>query len=484
MQTFFRSKLLIGIYSLILLQLPLMAWASTPVQIRQTINKILASSHENLNAGIIVANLSTGKILYEKNPTRLFLPASNLKLFTAYAALKKLGPSFTYQTAVYADTSHLQNGILDGNVYFKFSGDPELSLPQLNTLVSSLSIKGIQKINGAVIIDNSDYDAAGLGPGWMWDDQNYCFGAPVNALIIDHNCFSVNLFPANQLNALSFLKPVQPPLFVTLNNQIRTVANNTGCKIKVQGNDNNNYTLNGCINSAKPGSTKAATTLDIATRNAPLYATKSLAQLLQNNHIVVTKGIQFGLVNSNENLIAVTNSKPLTKIISDMLKPSDNLIANSLFKKMGELTSQRIGSWETGKKAMQALLQSELFIEPHSQIIVDGSGESRYDLVTPQQILVLLLSVYRNPMLTNIYIPALPIAGIDGTLQDRMRAAGIKGRVLAKTGSMAGVSSLSGFIKTTHKQTLAFVILFNNFAGSETKYRALQDRICEYLVKE
>jgi len=483
MQKILPSKLLISLCSLILLQLPLTASATTPAQISQTINKIVASSHENLNAGIIVANLSTGKIVYEKNPTRLFLPASNLKLFTAYAALKKLGPAFTFQTAVYADTSHLQNGILNGNVYFKFSGDPQLTLPQLNNLVSALTRAGIQKINGAVIVDNSAYDSAGLGPGWMWDDQNYCYSAPINALNINHNCFSINLLPADHPSALSLLEPVQPPLLVNINNQIRTTSPNSVCQINIESNESNNYTLNGCISSVKPGIKKTATTLEIATINAPLYASKLLDQLLQNNHITVTQGVQFGRLNSGNNLIAVINSKPLSKIIADMLKPSDNLIANSLFKKLGEVTSQRIGSWETGKEAMQTIMRVQLLIEPRSQIIVDGSGDSRYDLVTPQQILMILLSVYRNPTLADIYIPALPIAGIDGTLHSRMTSPGIKGKVLAKTGSMEGVSSLSGFIKTSHKQTLAFVIVFNNFTGSENKYRAIQDRICEYLVK-
>ena len=469
----------------ILLTLPLVSNANTTLPVQQAINKILANNHEDLNVGIIVANLTKGTVLYEKNPSRLFLPASNMKLLTAFAALSRLGANFSYQTTLYANTQQLQNGVLNGNIGLRFSGDPELTSAQLNSLIHSLSLAGIQQVNGAFIVDNHAYDNMGFGPGWMWDDRNYCFGEPINAVIVDHNCFSVNIFPARQANRLSHWQAIQAPLFANLNNQIHTVSGtNSLCPINIHSGDNNDYTLNGCVAAPQNDANASPITLEIATRNPPLYATQLISHLLQKNHIVVTQGVQIGTVAPNASILAILHSKPLSQILSDMLKPSDNLIANSLFKKLGEINSQRIGSWETGKKAMQAILQKQLLIEPQHQKIVDGSGESRYDLVTPQQILVTLLAVYHNPVLANTYIPALPISGIDGTIQSRMTAPDLKGRVLAKTGSMAGVSSLSGFIKTTHHQTLAFVILMNNFVGPENKYRALQDKICAYLARQ
>ncbi len=379
--------------------------------LQNQIDTITAASGTHAVRGIAIQSLQTGQIVYVKNFNLPFVPASNMKLFTAAAALIYLGPAYQYHTTIYRNNN---------DIYMKYTGDPDLTAQQVKNLIRQLKQSGISRIKGNFYIDNSQYDNYDIAPGWMWDDLKYCYAAPVDAVMINHNCI------------------------VPLNSTI----------------DDN----------------------DPAIQFPYHTATTLIYQSLQQNHIFLQGKILSGTVDRQAKIIADQVSQPLSALVTQMLKNSDNLIANSLLKTLGSTYFKQAGNWDNGVLAMQTILNQRYHINFSQAKIVDGSGLSRYDLITPQQTLQLLNYVYHDQAIAIYFINALPIAGYDGTLKNRMLSRNIMGRVHAKTGTMGGVSSLSGYAYTNNNQVYAFVIFMNNFVGKVKSQTNIEDEIVSILV--
>lgn len=472
------KKIIPTILGVILIYSASTGFSDTQSQIQNTINRIIAKAPNSLNAGVIIEDLTDGKILYETNPNRYFVPASNLKLFTAYAALKQLGANYTFATSISIVKSQVAQGTLNGNVYLQFSGDPSLTSAQLNSLIAALTSNGISKINGNFVIVNNDFDSIGYGPGWLWDDLNYCYDQPINAMAIDHNCFTVGLAPAKQIGQISKLYISKNAIPFNVSNAIYSARPTDNCSLVINSDSKNNYVLNGCVNIGTGGNGT-----DVAVNNVNAYVSQLVKKDLAQNKITLNGSINFGSANPEAKPLLVIQSKPLLSLVATMLQKSDDFYAGVLFKKVGQSYFGGQGTWDNAQKAAQAIIQTDAGIYHGNWIMVDGSGISRYNMLTPQQVMALLLAVYKSPTMFNDFMKALAIGGINGTIQYRFVAPDLKGRVFAKTGTMTGVSSLSGFIKAANHHTLAFTILMNNFIGQPRYYEGMQDEICGYLAR-
>jgi D-alanyl-D-alanine carboxypeptidase/D-alanyl-D-alanine-endopeptidase (penicillin-binding protein 4) len=466
--------------------LPTLSFAKPTTQnVTQRINHLLNTFPEDLNIGIVVQDMQNGNLLYSRNANRLFMPASNMKLLTAIAALSYLGPNYTFPTQLLTDapwhTSIPVKTSLTGNLHLKFSGDPNLDFNQLEALLAKLKAAGISTIKGNLYLDTSTYDQAELGPGWMWDDLNYAFAAPISAFMLEHNRIKFNLLPAHQVGMLSKILPVEQSSafkFVHINNQVVTVNNNYTCEIRIESDKQNNYTLSGCIKANQP-----PICVELAIRNLKLYARAALEYLLNKQHLKLQGVISYGTCPVTAMIIAQHSSNPLAMLTTEMLKDSDNLIAGTLFKTLGAHYYQQKGTWQNGSSASQAILQQQLTDINWNRIsIKDGSGMSSYNLVTPQLLGDVLYTAYQQPQLRDYLWNALAIAGVDGTLKHRMLNTLGHNNVRAKTGTMASVSALSGYLTTRSQHTLAFVILINGFSAAPEAYQQLEDRLCEQLI--
>lgn len=434
------------------------------------INAILAASGESIDIGIIVQSLNTGEVLYSKNPSRLFIPASNMKLFTGFSALSFLGPDYRYQTLLLHD-GKIQGTHLQGNLYLKFSGDPELTPRDLESMLRN---SHIQTVSGKLYIDDTALDRIGAGPGWMWDDLNYCSAAPATALILDHNCFNVSFKPTQPIGSQTHAQ-LSTPVPVTMQAHLQIQSD---CALTVQSTEHNQYTLHGCIDPKDINQP-----LQLALRNPRLYAHENLNSLLHQNNIHLAGGIDYKKIEGTLPVLSHHESSPVSELVTQMEKESDNLIANTLFKTIGANYFHTTGTWSNGSLAMQHILLSKLGIHIPKTALRDGSGTSRYDLLTPEQIAKLLVNVYQNPSLKSYFFNALAVAGVDGTLKTRMQDLTVKGKVHAKTGNMQGITALSGYLESHDQQPLLFVILINGFSDANQKYQNLQDQICQYLVQ-
>lgn len=444
-------------------------------KINKGINHLLASAKDKADIGIVVQSMRTGAIVYQKNADQLLLPASNQKIFTAYAALQKLGPEFKYKTQLLTDATNISNGVINGNLYMRFEGDPELDVKDLNQMIGSLSQQGIHTITGNFYVDASRFDEQGIAPGTLESDIRYCYGAPIGAVIINHNCANLRIIPARSSGQLAQVEPMLNIPLPVYNNVI-TKAATKNCPLQLAESSDGKYALNGCV---KPRSKSIG--LSFAVRDSKLYSEEIIRSLLEQHQIRVS-----GMTERNPNniplkILTLHESRPMKDLVYDMMKKSDNIIANALFKTLGAYHFNQPGTWENSAQAMRAILAENHINVPAGAQFLDGSGLSREDRVTVNQLLQVLKNAYHNPMLAANFIPALPVSGINGTLKRRMGDVHMAGKVKAKTGTMKGVSSLSGYVETTNHEVYAFSIVVNSRSGWMGRYRILEDKICRFL---
>ncbi len=454
--------------------------ASTSINYRLSLDNILKEAANQVQIGIQVTDLTNGQTVYEKNAARTYTPASNQKIITAAAGLWYLGPDYRFKTRIYRTLGDVHHGQFEGNIVIKFAGDPELTIPDLSQLILALAKQeGISDIHGDLIIDQSLYGEHNFGPGWTLDDIQHCFSAPIGANILNQNCIRLGVAPGNTVNSPITILPNHTNAYISLINHATTQSQKTaGCYLQLKTTSHNHYILEGCLPlKAKPQA------FSMAVEDPTAFAREVITRLLAQHHIRLQGQIKTEVTNHRLKLIAEHQSAPLIHYIQDMLKKSDNLISDSLFKKLGSLYFKEQGSWSKGSKAIKHILRDKANMMPFSGMIADGSGLSRYNLTSPQQLVHLLEKIYQSPTLAPLFIEALPIAGIDGTLKYRMNTSETRGKVKAKTGTMANITALSGFIYTKNQKVLAFSIMINGIVGSTVPYRLLTDQICEFLVE-
>ncbi len=437
------------------------AYADTYTQqVTDIINKTLKDNTQPKYIGIKIQSIATGETLYTKNADKLFVPASNLKLFTALGAYLSLSPNFTFQTQLLTHNK---------NIYIKFDGDPSFTDQDLNNLFVSLKNSGVNTITGNIYLDTQTLGGRNSGPGWMWDELNICYAAPINSIMINHNCVNYTLTPSAALQPKTSIDAVNIIDQATVSD-----ASPTDCPLNLTTTGRNDYILTGCIaKNTKP------IDLSIALSDPERYAKQLILQDLKNNQIAFKGQIIEKMTPVGSQIISTHFSKPLSDLIREMLKNSDNQIAGVVFKTIGAHFYHHPTNWGESVAALKAILKNTP-INLTNAVIIDGSGVSRYNLITPDQLSSLLSVIFHDKTIAKPYIESLPIAGKDGTLQDRMK--NLKGKVYAKTGSMTGVESLSGYIQTKHHSVLSFVIVINNFSMPKKQASDLIDSIVEQLA--
>lgn len=474
--------LLIG--SLLTLSLP--SCASTthhskkpaPPPADQNLDQLVTKICARASTGVFAQSLKTGKVLYSYKADAVFSPASNMKTITAFVALKYLGPEFRYHTQLLTDAQSVvpRNGVLLGNLYLKFDGDPSLELQDLNAMVDQLSALGVRSIQGNLVIDTSRYDSNSISPGTVESDRRYCYGAPVEAAILNKNCLSLRLLPSRigQPALMDLPYGMKLPVISTV-----STSSSRNCRLSMVSSADGAYHLDGCVSvNAKPSS------LTIPVPQGSKLGEAALIAILQRHNITVIGDERYGVDRSGTGLKVLVDlpSKSLAELVVPMMKNSDNLFANTLFKTIGSHYYRQSGTWENSAAAVKAILQAN-GVDTTSMVIIDGSGLSRNNLVSARQFVQVLQAANRDPAIASVYYNALPVGGLNGTLKHRLGFRDTVGKVHAKTGSMKGVSSLSGYIETKNNDTIVFSILVNDtFNGALFQYRSFEDQACRYLL--
>jgi D-alanyl-D-alanine carboxypeptidase/D-alanyl-D-alanine-endopeptidase (penicillin-binding protein 4) len=437
--------------------------------------------------GVEVVSLDRGDVLFEHNSTRLYMPASNNKLVTTSAALVRLGPDYRYETRISADGDVI-DGVLRGNLVVAGAGDPSLA-PRFHEgdpfrvfkeWAANLKEKGIRKIEGGILGDARAFPPPFIGSSWEWDDLVYGYAAPVSALQFNENLYSVEITPGDAEGAPAKINCSPLPDYVTIDAKVTTIAAGARGKIDFQrGPRRESLVIRGTIAArAQPDTTTLAVELPT------LYYLAALKKTLQDEGIAVTSGTLLAIEDidaqpSAGQLLWSHSSPPLSEILKPLLKVSQNLYAETLARTLG-LVLRNQGVFEAGREVVRETLE-RMAIQRDTYAYTDGSGLSRQNLVSADMLIRIFKYMSRQKYFP-VFYDALPIAGVDGTLRGRMRSTKAENNVHGKTGTIAYVRCLSGYVKTADGEMLAFAMIANNFLASNQAAEYVQDSALERLA--
>ncbi len=471
--------------------------------------------------GIEVTSLTTGKVLYSQNADKLFTPASNTKLFTTAASLALIGADYRFKTSVETNGALDKHGRLSGDLLLIGRGDPNLSgreLPYdlrtqrndhpikvLEDLADSLVQKGVKYVDGDLVADDSYFAFERYGEGWSQDDLVWGDGAPVSALTINDNVVFVNILPADRAGERAFVTIVPFADYYRIDNRIMTTPAGTARRIYFNREPGSTaLTLWGEMPIDDKGANEA-----LAIEDPAAFAAELFRSLLEKRGITVYgrerthhtelaglstfsvtataearggEGDSARFGQPNQSLVLATfESKPLLEDIRVINKVSQNLHAEILLRLLGHERGNA-ATIDSGLEVLRGFL-TKAGVPSDQYVFYDGSGLSRQNLVTPHAVVTLLEYASEQPWGAG-FRDTLPVAGVDGSLAERLKGTIAQGRVYGKTGSLGGVKTLAGYATTTHGQQIAFAILSNNFNVPAKKVTDAIDDIVVNIVDD
>lgn len=459
-----------------LLATPALQAASHAPSMKQKINDNFRSVAPGPHWALWVKDLSTGKQIYTRRSYDFFVPASSLKLVTAAAAVDALGTQFQFKTRL-GWHGRVVDGRLKGDLYLHMSGDPTLTSSDLEELFNDLKHHGIHSVSGKLYVDTSRFHMEPYGPGWMRDDLSYAYMAPMSSIVLNENRFVLTVIPQQLGQSPEVKLNVGPGIVHVENDALVTKSYDKWCPLTVYSNNMNYYHIGGCLVKHAGPQVRV-----LAMRDPWPYFKSELQAILDDEHIVIEQGMHVKKKRPRVKWQLTHSSEPLPDLIHEMLKESNNLIADALFVEIGRKRSRKGGNWQGGALAVRQFLKHKVGINVDKLELVDGAGGSRYNLIRPIQMAQLLLYIRKHESMYQVIFPALPISGKDGTLIWRTRHSLALGRVHAKTGSMTGVSSLAGYVNRADGHQLAFVIMMNGWAGKLKTWRPVENRLLEILA--
>ncbi len=426
---------------------------------------------------IIVMSADSSDTLFTHFPDLLLRPASNQKLITSAAALHLLGPAYNFRTVLYRK-GMIREGVLEGDLVIKGSGDPLLTLAHLESMADVLLDFGIRSVSGSVIVDDSFFDDEFWPTGWMWDDEPFSFAPFISPLSVNKNTIDI-IVERNPIGENSFQIRTDPATaFVTFDTTYTILEDNEISNIDIipdRIRSSNHFTVKG-----DPRTVVSRRNFTVTLRDPALFTGMLFSEILRDRNIVRNIGATRGIT-SGDAVPLIQLNTPLGEVLRTMNKISDNLSAELTWKTIAAEVSGEPGTGSKTSRLIEDLYDSLELSHTHLRM-VDGSGVSYYNLTTVRHLAELLSVMYRDDKFRRPFYESLPVLGIDGTLMNRGYNTDASRRVRAKTGTLSGVSSLSGYVETISGETLIFSILFQNFTAAPGRYRRLQDQICDVLV--
>ena len=453
------------------------------------------------SVGIKIASLSTGKVIFEENAERYFMPASNMKSFTIAAAIEKLSPTFKFTTSVFANSQPDANGTIKGDLTVFGRGDISNSTAfyesdyykGLDAIADKIVQAGVKKIEGNLIGDDSYFSGSAIPSGWEWDDLQWYYGAEVSALPLNDNAVDLSIKPSSSVGSPCFVQ-IQPfnALF-RVNNTCKTSASASKRDLTVKKDlDQNVLEISGTMPIGDKGFSNSLT----VSRPAELFIALLKQRLAQKGVIVtgqtrVTGVKEKSLVSIVPTVpqieIAKVESFPMSLIAAKTMKPSQNLYTETILWTLGEelkatfanqpespFANPKSISADRGIFVVQSFLK-QIGIPTDGVLQYDGSGLSRHNLVTPASLVTLYSYMGKQSRYSQVWRDSLTIGGVDGTLKNRFVGTTASGNLRGKTGTIDQVSALSGYVTTAAGEQIVFSIIVNGIANSRTRTATMDE---------
>lgn len=457
------------------------------------------SNDPNMSAGqlgVCVMNAKSGEIVSSYNSAKAMIPASTMKTVTTASALAILGENYKFKTTLEYDGS-ISNGTLYGNIYIKGTGDPMLGSDEvkdneqpkvssmnslLSRFVSELRKKGITRIEGKIVGDDSFYGSTQLPPGtWQWNDLGNYYGSGASALNFHENLYYLYFRRSNSVGASTSVSRVTPKMpYVVFQNEVAIGKKGSGDNAYIFGAPNSfSRHVRGTI---PPGSSEFKIKGSIP--NPAYFAAYSLMKQLETNGISTQKiattqleQLREGATTSNERTIVYTYESPrLKEICKRANEKSNNLYCESMLKAIGKKVKNK-GTTADGVDAILEFWKGRGF-DTETFFMEDGSGLSARNAVSSFSMAGLMSKVARDENLFPSFYNSLAIGGKTGTVRymfGNNKAVGARIRV--KSGSIRRVRAYCGYAKTRSGKLMSFSIMANNFKGSSRTIRKRMETI-------
>ena len=424
--------------------------------------------------GISVFNLTQGKPVYAYQDRKLYRPASVEKVITSVTALARLGESYTFDTRLAYTGTIGQDSVLHGDLMLIGGFDPEFMEEDLDELAEAVLRAGIRSIEGKLVADVSVMDSVYWGSGWAWDDAQYSFQPYLSPLMLNRGCVSVSVKPTQRGHRPEVEVTPESDYYVIDNRAVSHIPHCGRLRIERDWMHNENAIhITGNANRACGQLLSMFSSQD--------FFVHTFAYKLRQKRVGLDS-LAYGICPEEATYIYKV-SRPLEAVLKRALKKSDNLCAEALFYHLAIGGSERKGiGAEDAQKAVERFMRHQIKKEPDDYSIVDGSGVSMYNYISPDLLVEYLKYAYAHKEVFEPFYEALPIAGVDGTLRYRMRKSNAFRNVHAKTGTVKGVSSLAGYVRSAKGDLLAFAIINQNILSGR-KARLFQDKICEILAQ-
>jgi D-alanyl-D-alanine carboxypeptidase/D-alanyl-D-alanine-endopeptidase (penicillin-binding protein 4) len=460
---------------------------STRAALRAFVDSLVeAPEFRNAHWGVLVVDAERGDTLYSRNAGKLFLPASNQKIITGAVALELLGPAYRFRTT-FARRGAMRGDTLVGDLVVVGRGDPTVSdhmrvdaMIPLREAADSLRARGVRVIAGRVVAAGDAVPDAPLGYGWAWDDLDSPYAAGVDELLFNEGFSLVHVqggrAVGGAVSARTSPAPGVPSVVVAAATSLDTLAlpGGRGLTVAADPDRPSSAVLRGQI---RPADTA---TVEIAHRSPSTAYISALTQALTQRGVVALGRLTAAAADSTRaDTLFTLLSPPLAEVMPALEKPSQNQIAEVLYKTLG-LERTGVGSADSGRAVVERQLRA-WGADSTGFVVRDGSGLSRHDYVSPETI-VRVLDAARRASYFELFYDALPVAGVDGTIANRMRGTPAQGNAHAKTGYVDRARSLSGYVTTADGRMLVFSMLANNWTTPVRAVERVQDAVVARLA--
>lgn len=440
--------------------------------------------------GIKIVSLSSGKVVFENDSEKYFMPASNMKNFTVATGIEKLGPDFRFVTSVFANSVPDAAGTIKGDLrifgrgdisistaFFGTSAnDPETYYKGIDRLVARIAASGVKRIEGSIVGDESYFMGFAIPDTWEWDDLQWYYGAEISALPINDNAVDVAI-TAGSPGSPCIVNISPPNTLFQIINTCSTVAASGKRTLGVNKRIDRNVLE---VSGSMPAGDVYRNSITI-THPADLFIA-ILKQRLEKSGIVVTGGSRMMPTNfkpdSSQIEIAKLESVPFSEVAAKTMKPSQNMFTETILWTLGEQfgrqTSADASSSRLGLTVVRNFLK-QAGVADDGIIQYDGSGLSRHDLISPAAVVALYTYMAKQSKYAPVWRDSLTIAGVDGTLANRLKGTAAAGNLRGKTGTIDQVSALSGYVKTAGGEELVLSIIVNGVAEQRQRTSLADD---------
>jgi len=432
--------------------------------------------------GIAVDEAASGRPILRRNADQPFNIASNVKVVTTAAALALLGPEYRYRTQVFADAIDA-SGTITGNLYLRGAGDPSLDTAALWSIANELALIGVKKVTGALVIDESFFDAETTPPAFDQKKEDAPFRAPVGAASLDYNAVTVWVQPAAKAGGPARIAVTPAQNVVTVKSTVLTVAKGHTSLVAAASatETGTEVTVTGQIRADDLGGEAVRKRID----RPGAFTAAAFRVLLAKAGIRIARDTRFAAVPKTARAVVSHVSEPVGVLVRDMMKFSNNFMAEALMKTLGAEVAGAPGTWPKGVAAVTRWLEDSAGLRRGTYRYENGSGLYDSNRFTPAEVVQVLEAGARDWRTGAEYMAALAIAGADGTLARRMQGTAAERYVRGKSGTLDNVSCLSGFAGSGGARPLAFAVLLNDVPETGPAIRAarsLADEVAALLV--